>query len=312
MGVAPIRIACEGTRMQKASNSVTVSGDDLLLELAPRSLFGSVSDEAWLWLLTNGEDSCPWLGRYLPTAPASKAGLSMVDSTLEAALVTGFHIYRRFLDAYQKHGGQTGEGRVALDFGCGWGRVTRFFLREFEPSGLWGCDISEQALEVASGTNRWATFVPTPGRPPTAFPSGMFDLIYANSVFSHLNEQTHLSWLGEFKRILRPGGLLLATTLRRSFIEDAAGWRDSDPGTLKPFQKSAAETFGDTGRWLAAYDAGHFCFGSAGPGLNSEYGFACIPARYVRERWSEYLNVLDYVSGRKARGHGQDLIVAKR
>jgi len=58
-----------------------------------------------------------------------------------------------------------------------------------------------------------------PALPPVEFPAGFFDIIYAYSVFSHLNEDTHLKWIEEFSRILKAGGLLLVTTQARRFID---------------------------------------------------------------------------------------------
>ena len=37
---------------------------------------------------------------------------------------------------------------TVLDFGCGWGRLTRFFARDVEPGDLLGCDPVEEILEV--------------------------------------------------------------------------------------------------------------------------------------------------------------------
>jgi predicted SAM-dependent methyltransferase len=45
--------------------------------------------------------------------------------------------------------------------------------------------------------------------PPTKYPAGKFDFIYALSVFTHLPELDQLAWMDEFHRILRPGGYLL-------------------------------------------------------------------------------------------------------
>jgi SAM-dependent methyltransferase len=38
-------------------------------------------------------------------------------------------------------------------------------------------------------------------------------LIYALSVFSHLDEPLQRAWLAEFRRLLRPGGLLVLSVL---------------------------------------------------------------------------------------------------
>ena len=46
-----------------------------------------------------------------------------------------------------------------LDFGCGWGRVIRFFLKDVAPWNLVGVDIDPNApSSAARATNRWCRF----------------------------------------------------------------------------------------------------------------------------------------------------------
>jgi len=55
-------------------------------------------------------------------------------------------------------------------------------------------------------------FEAIPLAPPTAFAPASFDVIFSISVFTHLDEPMQEAWLAELARLLRPGGLLLATT----------------------------------------------------------------------------------------------------
>jgi predicted SAM-dependent methyltransferase len=48
--------------------------------------------------------------------------------------------------------------------------------------------------------------------PPLLFSNNFFDFIYSISVFTHLSEETGLSWAKELYRVLKPNGILLITT----------------------------------------------------------------------------------------------------
>ena len=98
-----------------------------------------------------------------------------------------------------------------LDFGCGPGRIARHLVT-FEPvRELWGLDVDSGAVAWASrhipGTYRLIS----PG-PPVDLPPNSFDVAYAGSVFTHLSERSQSLWLNELHRLLRPGGLFIAST----------------------------------------------------------------------------------------------------
>jgi SAM-dependent methyltransferase len=102
------------------------------------------------------------------------------------------------------------EGKRVLDMGCGAGRTLRHFLSEAEMGELWGCDIDEPSLAWME------THLSPPVRvlrgtvdPPLPLPDGHFDLIWSISLFTHL--ASWAEWLAELHRLLKPGGLLIAT-----------------------------------------------------------------------------------------------------
>jgi hypothetical protein len=57
---------------------------------------------------------------------------------------------------------------------------------------------------------------------------------------------------------VRTGGLLLATTRPRDFIEQSVLDRVRRPWS--PYPEAIAGTFGDTRRWLSAHDDGEYCY----------------------------------------------------
>ena len=98
-----------------------------------------------------------------------------------------------------------------LDFGCGPGRVARHLARHAEIRELWGVDVDRASVAWAAAhlPGRFATVEPDP---PAALPESAFDVVYAGSVFTHFDEARQRRWLAELARLLRPGGLLIAST----------------------------------------------------------------------------------------------------
>jgi len=101
--------------------------------------------------------------------------------------------------------------RNVLDFGCGCGR-TLMWLRQRHPQVKWhGSDVDAESIKWCRTNIPSASFTANAPMPPLAYEEGTLDLLYAISVFTHLNEEYQRAWVSEFHRVLRPGGLLLLT-----------------------------------------------------------------------------------------------------
>lgn len=100
---------------------------------------------------------------------------------------------------------------VALDFGCGVGRLTRALASHFER--YIGVDISETMIAQAREWNRdcaGCSFVLNTTGDLRVFGNASIDLVYTKYVLQHLPSRDLVeSYLREFVRILRPGGLLV-------------------------------------------------------------------------------------------------------
>lgn len=101
---------------------------------------------------------------------------------------------------------------VAVDFGCGVGRVSHWLAQRF--SRVVGVDISPHMLELAEQFNTQSaaiTFVlGNEQNIPLATSSA--DLVYSFIVLQHIPKAMQEKYLREFSRIVRPGGYLCFQT----------------------------------------------------------------------------------------------------
>lgn len=259
-------------------------------------LFSGISDDFWIWLFTDGYRSHPLLRSVLPGMPSEEIQLNFTGDSGDATLRDGFKSYTTFKELYEKHVGPIKNCNSMLDYGCGWGRITRFFIKDIEPTKIWGCDPVEEMITICKEQNKWCNFERINYSPPTSFQNDTFEFIFSYSIFSHLSEERHRQCLAELHRILKPGGLLLITTRNRDFIEACAKLRKrKDLNTLNNGPKSSAGAFLDTKQVEKDYDNGKYCFTQLGDGDWSYWGDTAIPKRYVLNNWTNLFTFLDYI-----------------
>ena len=98
-----------------------------------------------------------------------------------------------------------------LDFGCGCGRVLRFF-RPVPGQHIDGTDIDQESIQwCQTHLTSLAHFRTNTDFPPLEYPDEHFDFIYCISVFTHLPEEMQFQWLKELSRLLKPSGLFITS-----------------------------------------------------------------------------------------------------
>ena len=177
------------------------------------------------------------------------------------------------------------EAHDVLDFGCGCGRVLRYW--EGHAGTISGSDRDAGAVEWCRGNLPFARLDRNDLAPPLPHADSSLDLVYALSVFTHLTEELQTAWRDELRRVLRPGGRLLLTTHGRSYVP-----------RLEPDERMRFEGGELVVRWGDL----------PGSNLCSAYH----PERYLRETLARGFDLVT-VEPEGARGNPtQDLVVLRR
>lgn len=182
---------------------------------------------------------------------------------------------------------------VVLDFACGPGRVIGELASAAESCTLYGSDIDAQAIAWASeNLSALARFSVNTTAAPTDYASAMFDVIYSVSLFTHLDASAQDEWLAEMQRLLKPGGVLLATTHGRFTLDSCT------PGERASLQRDGFVYRTDRkGRFKV-------------DGLPDFYQTTFHTVAYVRQHWGHYLPVVAHIEG-GLNGH-QDIVVMRK
>ena len=124
-----------------------------------------------------------------------------------------FETGEKYMEALMGLAGSLGlpaRRETALDFGCGVGRLTQAAAAYFDQ--VTGVDIAPAMLELARQYNRHGErcrYLLNEQNHLRQFAGGSFDFVYSCLTLQHLPRRHIRAYLGEFVRVVRPGGLVL-------------------------------------------------------------------------------------------------------
>lgn len=206
-------------------------------------------------------------------------------------LTSGLQCFKEFWTAACRHMDPRAIKNM-LDWGCGCGRITRFFLELSEIPKINGCDIDAEAIAWCQENLKPGAFSATPLYPPTPYSDQAFDLVTAFSVLTHLSKENQSGWLEEMQRILTPGGLFLATV----HGEFAATFRIPGMKARIIFENGIYDEL-DGGTLDGVAPEGY-------------YRGVFQKREYTMKEYSRYFEVLEYIEGGAL--NFQDLVVMRK
>jgi SAM-dependent methyltransferase len=241
--------------------------------------FRDLDVDVWALLLTQRYDGFANIRALLPDVPDDSLQRLWNGASGAQLAAQSAAFYARLRDRFERHGSVPLASARVLDFGCGWGRLTRFLARDVESGGLYGCDTVEQILDVCRACRVPATFALTEPMPQRLPFDEQFDLAFAFSVFTHLSEEAHERCLRAIHEALRPGGLLIVTVRPPAYVH-----------ICEPLRQLPA-TLGSEPRYLFvphAAEPSHFQY----LGGEMTYGETVVTLGYVQERWAPLFELL--------------------
>jgi SAM-dependent methyltransferase len=234
------------------------------------------NDRLWLDANLNPKAGRAEFDINIPLLPTEEIQKRFTGRHGRANLEQAFDFYKFVLS----HMPLESRGRLrVVDFGGGWGRILRFFLREFPADSLVLFDCLTDAIECARSLESPYPVFKNGPEPPLPLERGCADCCYAFSVFSHLSEPACSSWLAAISEVLVPGGKFIFTTRGQSQIHHL---RKLSPGN------ALAAVLPHPDKIQQLYDAGEFQFyptGGGGELTDNFYGEAWVTRQWIEDHY---------------------------
>ena len=182
-----------------------------------------------------------------------------------------------------------------MDWGCGCGRITRYFDNLSNSTTITGVDVDDDSVEWCKNNLNFSNFQSIPLHPPTKLQNSYFDLVIGNSIFTHLKENVQFEWLEELQRITAEGAILLVTVHNSTAICRL----DSQSSFIFDLWKNNG--FADAGANSAINNVI----------IDHDYYRSVFhSSEYIIKNWSQYFKIIDIIPG--ASGNHQDVVVMQK
>ena len=212
------------------------------------------------------------------------------SATLQGEPWTFYQLIKGYMAIYSE---PIGPNTTILDFGCNWGRTTRFFFKDTNTSNVYGVDIDPEIIQECKNILPYGNFEVCSSSPPTRFENNFFDVIYAYSFFTHLKDDIALKWVEECARILKPNGLLIATTNGERFLDHCKEMRDaSKERPLDDYSSVLVQSLDPIEDSIERYRSGEPLYvgiGGGGVRHSSFYGVSVIPKGFIETEFGKHL-----------------------
>jgi len=116
-----------------------------------------------------------------------------------------------------------------LDMACGYGRVLRLLCERVDAQRVTACDVTAEAVAFCAYEFGARPLLSDPEFEGVPFET--YDLIWVGSLVTHLDERLLGKFTAVLPRLLRPGGLLMITTLGEFGIQDVSRYEDRLAGS---------------------------------------------------------------------------------
>lgn len=225
----------------------------------------------------------PAISDLLPSFSSEQVQRNWTGSSGPALLSQSLDFVRFCSTAYTDITRKSLQNKRILDYGCGYGRLSRLFYYYTNYNNLHGVDPWVESIKECKAHGLDRNYHLSEFLPENLPVKGKFDLIFAFSVFTHLDEDYARKCLKTLCNYLEKDGVLIITIRPVEFWD----YRDSHIG-MKLNQNEVEDL-------KTAHNKTNYAFRSQPSGIDSGYGDTSMSIEWIKNNLPECnINLIDY------------------
>lgn len=247
------------------------------------ALFQDIPFDVIAELSLQEQTEYPNIRSFFPLMPGEEIQMKWTGSTGRRLLNKSVAFVNTVVDYHQRYSEKELVRCNLLDFGCGWGRLIRWFYKYIPQTQIYGVDAWQEPLNISLNlgvkanlgkTEEICTSLP--------FANVTFDIAISFSVFTHLTQRAGDVALSTIRKRIDSNGLLVIS------IRPAHYWRE-----VKHIKNLSVEDL------IARHNQDGFAFFPTLPeppkGREVTLGAASMTLHYIEQEWCDW-KVIDSVT----------------
>ncbi len=220
------------------------------------------------------DEEYPNIKRILPTMATKEVQLAWTGADDRTLLLQSLSFVRAIVSFYEKKSATDIQKARLLDFGCGWGRLLRLFLKYIPESNIFGVDPMKQSLDQCAmhkvrGNLAQSDYLCR----SLPFNDNKFDLVIAFSVFTHLSKRAMNEALCTIRSRVTDNAIFAVTVRPANYWKVSKRYDNKDIDVKEYIKRHNTEGFVFHPQNCAPVD-GDITFGDTSISLN-----------YIKKNW---------------------------
>jgi SAM-dependent methyltransferase len=237
-------------------------------------LFDQIPLDVFGYLHLLDEEVYSNIKKFLPTMATKEVQLAWTGASDRTLLLQSLSFVKTVVNFYEKMAASDLQKAKFLDFGCGWGRLLRMFLKYIPESNIFGVDPMKQSLDQCAmhkvrGNLAQSDYLCR----SLSFNDTKFDLVIAFSVFTHLSKRAMNDALCTIRSRVTDHAILAVTVRPANYWKVSKQYDHKDIDVEECIEKHNTEGFVFHPQNCAPID-GDITFGDTSISLN-----------YIKENW---------------------------